>query len=248
MDTERILITVRTYPNISSKYIETVCTGGINEQGEWRRLVPVPLRYLEETQQYRTFDIVTVKVQPGKDGRPETRTPHLPSLRVVGRVQDWGARCDWINPTIAPSLKALQAAGRTLGPVAASDILDIRARGTTAEWSPQQKEKLRQADLFHERKLLEKIPYDFHVVWKDADGDEHKSMVMAWEMLETYRQYRQRYADPIEKIHAKWLNDLFGTARRVSFFMGNMAKRRKVFGICGWFVPPKEVADSGILW
>jgi hypothetical protein len=248
VDSERILITVRTYPNVSSKYIETVCTGGINDRGEWRRLVPVPLRYLEEEQQYRAFDVVTVKLGPGKDGRPETRTPHLPSLKVEGSLKDWGARCEWVNPTIAPSLQALEGAGRTLGPVAVHRVVEIRATRVSSDWTPQQKQKMRQADLFHERKPLAKIPYDFHVVWEDTDGVQHKSLVMAWEMLETYRQYRRRYEQPTERMRAKWMSDLFGPSRRVSFFMGNLAKRRKVFGICGWFVPPKEIADGGVLW
>ena len=196
MEKERILITVRTYPNLSAPYIETVCTGGITDQHEWRRLVPVPLRYLEEGKQYRIFDIVEVDVKPGKDGRPETRTPHLPSLRIVGKLKDWSARCKWINPTIAASLEDLTGQGRTLGPVTVSEVIDITARRISPDWSPAQKEKLKQEDLFHKRRPLEKIPYSFHAIWKDGDGTEHKSLIMAWEMLETYRQYRLKISRP----------------------------------------------------
>jgi hypothetical protein len=51
MTAERILVTVRTYPNLSTKYIETVCTGGINDKGEWRRLYPVPFPQNQEEKQ-----------------------------------------------------------------------------------------------------------------------------------------------------------------------------------------------------
>jgi hypothetical protein len=129
-----------------------------------------------------------------------------------------------------------------------TEVSDIIARPTSTEWTPAQKERLKQENLFHERRPLEKVPYDFHAVWKDGEGDQHKSMIIAWELLETYRQYRSKYADPIQKMREKWLGDLFGAARRVSFFMGNLAKRRQVFCVCGWFVPPREVADSGLLW
>ncbi len=32
----------KTYPNLSSKYKETVCTAGINEYGEWVRIYLIP--------------------------------------------------------------------------------------------------------------------------------------------------------------------------------------------------------------
>src|SRR4051812_16082494 len=94
---ERILVTVQTYPTISGVHIETVCTGGITMDGEWRRLYPVPLRYLSTDQQYKTYDVVEVDVKPGNDGRSETRQPHLPSLKIVGHVSDWQNRRDWVS-------------------------------------------------------------------------------------------------------------------------------------------------------
>ena len=36
---ERILITVKTYPVLSRKYAELVCTAGVTEAGEWRRVL-----------------------------------------------------------------------------------------------------------------------------------------------------------------------------------------------------------------
>jgi len=135
---ERILITVRTYPNISAKHIETVCTGGITDGGQWRRLYPVPLRYVEGNQQFKTFDIVEVDVRPADDGRPESRKPEMPSLKITGHVDDWPARCDWINPTIVESLAAMQAAGRTIGPVAVREVLEFIAKPSAADCPPKQ--------------------------------------------------------------------------------------------------------------
>ena len=106
---ERILITVRTYPMPIAKYMELVCTGGITDQQEWRRLYPVPLRYLEGDQRYRIWDVIDVEVGRGKDGRPETRTPNLPTLRVLRRLNRWEGRCQWVNPTIFQSLEAMHA-------------------------------------------------------------------------------------------------------------------------------------------
>ena len=40
----RILVTVKTYPTLSRKYGETVCTAGVRADGTWVRIYPVPFR------------------------------------------------------------------------------------------------------------------------------------------------------------------------------------------------------------
>ena len=51
MGKQRILITVKTYPTLSRKYGETVCTAGLREDGSWVRMYPVPFRRLDEAEQ-----------------------------------------------------------------------------------------------------------------------------------------------------------------------------------------------------
>ena len=58
MSKERVLITVKTYPTLSRKYGETVCTAGVRHDGSWLRIYPVPFRRLDEAEQYRKFDWV----------------------------------------------------------------------------------------------------------------------------------------------------------------------------------------------
>lgn len=248
-DVERILITVRTYPVPSARHIETVCTAGITDgKPEWRRLYPVPLRYLDGDRQYRTYDLVEVEVGAGKDGRPETRIPNLLTLKVLERVDDWHLRCQWVSPTIFQSLEAMKAAGRTIGAVAAREVLDLKAEKDSADWSPEQKEKLKQLQLFEAHKPLEKVPFKFRFIWRDEDGKEHSSLVLEWEMHETWRQYHHRYEDPIAHIRNVYLNKRCGPDRKVSFYMGNLARRPGVFAVCGVFWPPKEAAEVETLW
>jgi len=40
----RILIAVKTYPAISKKYEELVCTAGFLEDGSWIRIYPIQFR------------------------------------------------------------------------------------------------------------------------------------------------------------------------------------------------------------
>ena len=76
MHRERILVTVKTYPTLSKRYGETVCTAGVREDGTWIRLYPVPFRRLKEAQQYKKFDWIECDVERNtKDVRPETYRP-----------------------------------------------------------------------------------------------------------------------------------------------------------------------------
>jgi hypothetical protein len=241
---ERILITVRTYPTFSKQYIETVCTGGINDQCEWRRLYPVSLRYEDEAKQYRTFDIVEVNLRDGTDGRQESKRPDMGTMRITGHLDDWQARCDWVNPTILQSISAMTAANRSLAAVAVKQVLEFIADPAAADWSPEQKEQLKQSLMFGERLELEKIPFDFRLRWQDQDGQEHKSLILAWEMYQTWRSYKQQYSDPVDKMRDVFMNNIFGSTRQLSLFMGNHSRFRDVWMVCGWFHPPKEVAAN----
>lgn len=248
METERILITVRTYPNLSTKHIETVCTGGINDKGEWRRLYPVSFRLLDEGKQYRTFDVIKVKLGSNPDGRPESRKPDAATIEVIESVNGWDARRQWIEPTAVTSMKQLVGSGRTLAPVLVREVLEFVANPESPDWSAKQKELLRQQGLFEGPSPLEKLPFDFRLRWRDGDGDEHDSKFIAWEVGQAWRTYRHKYADPIGAMRQRWMEDLFGQRRDIWFFMGNFAEHRHRFGVCGTFTPPKEVQSRGSLF
>ena len=42
----KVLVTVMTYPTLSKRHMETVCTAGFREDGSWIRIYPVPHRLL----------------------------------------------------------------------------------------------------------------------------------------------------------------------------------------------------------
>jgi len=76
MEKQRVLITVKTYPTLSRKYGETVCTAGLREDGSWVRMYPVPFRRLNEAEQYKKFDWVECRLRRNTaDPRPETFRP-----------------------------------------------------------------------------------------------------------------------------------------------------------------------------
>lgn len=59
---KRIFITVKTYPNPSASYVETVCTAGIIENEGWIRLYPIPFRVSDEYKQFKKYQWITVDV------------------------------------------------------------------------------------------------------------------------------------------------------------------------------------------
>ena len=96
MNKERVLITVKTYPTLSRKYGETVCTAGVREDGSWVRIYPVPFRRLDEEagEQYKKFDwIETDFVRGTADPRPETRHPADPKKMLM--VAHMGTDHNW---------------------------------------------------------------------------------------------------------------------------------------------------------
>jgi hypothetical protein len=112
----------------------------------------------------------------------------------------------------------------------------------------RQRAALEAASLFDEVIPLEKIPFEFRIRWRDLSGELHDSLVISWELAQTWRSYRHRYDDPIRTMEEKLIGDLFSDRHEVSFFMGNHSRFRDTFMLCGWLVPPKGEATDDQLF
>lgn len=248
MPTERILITVRTYPTLSKRYTETVCTGGITDSGEWRRLYPVQWRALDEEKKYHLYDVIEVQVRDeSSDGRPESRRIDASTLKIVDRLKSWESKVPWVKPTVVRSLEQLRTEGRTLSPVEVREVLDFKAEATDPDWSPAQQEILRQDGLFGGPSPLEKIPYDFRLVWIDGDGIQHDSKFIDWEYCQAWRNFRSR-PNALEYLERAWREQRFSEKQSIYFYMGNFKQHPQHFGICGVFTPPKGLMNEQSLW
>jgi len=72
----KVLITVKTYPSLSAKYGELVCTAGFLEDGSWIRLYPIPFRKLKKDEKYTKYQWIELDiVNNDKDFRPESFRP-----------------------------------------------------------------------------------------------------------------------------------------------------------------------------
>src|SRR5665647_3317535 len=96
---ERILITVKTYPTPQPPHHEAVCTAGINAAGKWRRLWPIPFRYLEKGRQFRRYEWIDVALRKQSgDLRPESHVVDPDTIVRDGFVdarRHWGHAAPW---------------------------------------------------------------------------------------------------------------------------------------------------------
>lgn len=248
---EKMLITVKTYPTLSKRYKETVCTAGITEDGDWRRLYPIRFRYLDEEKKYKLYDHIEITVdETSSDGRPESRRPQTETIRVIQQVKSWSNRVEWVKPSIMQSMDELISAQRTIGAVKVEKVEEFYWKSVAPDWSESQKELLRQDGLWsiHEPQKLQKIPYEFRIKWIDSDGASYDNMFISWEVCQTWRTYQRTYEKPLETMRDAWMSR-FQKAGMLAFYMGNSRSHPQNFMICETFHPPKkEVKVIDTLW
>ena len=78
MPTTRVLIAVKTYPTLSEKYDELVCTAGFLEDGTWIRIYPIPFRKLSYDKRYSKWQWIELDlVKNTSDFRKESFRPAM---------------------------------------------------------------------------------------------------------------------------------------------------------------------------
>lgn len=254
----RIMITVKTYPELSSKYRETSCVAGIRlDQGRPQhvRLFPVPFRLLEQGAQFKKYSIVEVDVRPHhRDRRPESLRPDLDTLEVIEQVptsDGWKQRYSYVEPLVARSLCAIkrdqETNGTSLGIFRPAEITDFRL--TEAEPWPAGKAALAdQLDLFdQDLRRLEWVPFEFRYRFRCADDacTGHDMGLKDWEAGESYRKFRRTYGEQavLDKLRERWFERMVTPDRAVHCFVGNIAAHPRTFMLLGLFYPQRNVVD-----
>ena len=254
METRKILIATKTYPSISTKYQETVCTAGIllsEEENplQWIRIYPIRYRYLDFDKRYPRWAIVSAKIKRNdQDYRPESFKIDDNSLKIIRKIDttnNWQERKSLVLSLQFRSIADIQAQGKSLGIIKPKSIERFFSKKTSREWNQKQQTVLNQLDLFEPNIDLEKIPYKFFYQFTDEDNVPHKYSISDWEIMELYRKCRDRsqllgleaeqYA--LEKVRQK-LEDDFLESKDLYFIVGNLKNHAKSFMIIGLFYPP----------
>jgi hypothetical protein len=248
----RVLVTVKTYPTPSVSHMETVCTGGITEDGRWIRLYPVPFRYLQQRQQYRLYDWIELparKRPPEQDRRKESYEP-AGDLQVVGHVgteDNWGERKRLILPHAARSIEHLLAGyereGESLGIIKPASVSDVKVERDEEEWSPAHLALFQQLRLFGPRqKRLERVRHRFRYCFRcdDITCTGHTLQIVDWGLCYLYIKTLQDEgeATAVRKTTEKCV-ELIAEGKDTHLYVGTRYPYPS-FMVLGIFYPRKE--------
>jgi hypothetical protein len=231
---KRVYIVVKTYPSISTKYVETVCTAGVTEDGSWVRLYPIKFRMLQDDQKYKKFSWIELDVERNtSDFRPESYRPlNLDTAVVTEEVKTKSGKPDWnlrrkilfSNQTVFTNLSTLIAKAKVDGTSLAifkpAKIVDFVIESIESEWDLKKLQNLQaqsqQLNLFQtpeeieqEFKIVQKVPYQFSYRLEDDSGKQSTMMIEDWEIGMLYFNCLKNSNDDekvaIEKVKQKYI-------------------------------------------
>jgi hypothetical protein len=264
MGLTKVLIAVKTYPTISTKYDELVCTAGFREDGTWVRIYPVPFRKKSYNEQYKKYDWIEVDlVKNERDFRPESYRPKTieSEIKVIGHIHtinNWEERKNFCLGKIYYNLAELIAEAKekqictSLAVFKPSEIVDFIAEPVHREWDKDKIAKLNQLNIFETNAagkidIVQKLPYKFKFIFKDDEGTESRLMIEDWETGQLYWKCLARHEGDelkaISDVRNKYFND-FAKSKELYFFLGTTQAHHFVsynpFIIIGTFHPKKE--------
>lgn len=165
---EKVLVTVMTYPTLSEKHFETVCTAGFREDGSWIRIFPVPYRVLlgrDESRRYHKWQWIEVDLEQNlvHDKRRESyHIQDIDSLKLLQPIDkkstDWDLRLSWVfkNKKVYKNMSDLLEDTRcyntSLAVLKPSHIIDVVFK---KEDMSKFEEKLKQQEDKYKTELLQ---------------------------------------------------------------------------------------------
>lgn len=245
---KKVLITVRTYPVPSRSSIEVSCTAGIDQEGHWIRLFPVPYRRLAEDKRFTKYQYIEVDVTKAEDSRPESYKPNIESIGIVPntKLNKWEDRKAILGPLMAQSMCYLQherdVKGKpTLGFIKPK-ITAFRIEPTTPKWTEGEIARLRQLPMFGTlpKTELQKLPFDFSYEFHcdEANCRGHKMMCTDWELGASYWSWTQKYGSNWEQYFKKKYETEMILEKDTHFFVGTLSSHPTEWIIIGLFYPP----------
>jgi hypothetical protein len=268
----KILITVKTYPAISSKYDELVCTAGFLEDGSWIRIYPIQFRKKSFEEQYKKYDWIEIDlVKNTSDFRKESYRPisydtEIKILDHLDTKSNWLLRKEVIfKSKIYTDIEELISEAKnkkimtSLAVFKPTEIIDFTIEEVEREWDKNKLEKLKQdrsSNLFAQEdedlfEVVRKLPYKFSYVLRDSNGKQSKMMIEDWEIGQLYWKCLARYegneAKAVEDVRKKYFED-FAKTKDLHLFLGTSQVHhftgKNPFMIIGTFTPKIETQTS----
>lgn len=264
MPKTKVLIAVKTYPTLSKKYDELVCTAGFLPDGTWIRIFPIKFRSMDYINQYSKYEWVEIDLVKNEgDIRKESYRPRtideVPTIiSSVGTQNNWAERKDIVLRNVYTNLTQLIAdsklrpAPTSLAVFKPARIVKFECRPCEREWDADKLQALRQQSIFEPKgdnvQVVKKLPYSFHYTFEDDAGRISCLMIEDWEIGALYWNcLRSSNGDELlacEKVKAKYMAE-FTTQKDLYLFLGTRLTEHvknypNPFSIIGVFCPKKE--------
>lgn len=204
---EKVLITVKTYPNLSNTYEELVCTAGIREDGSWIRLYPIPYRQMDYGKQFEKYRWIEVLVRKHRqDERPESHEPRCDTFqmgKLIGTDKGgWRERKEHVLREVHTDLGHLIERAHnnqlSLAVFKPDQFVDFEREPVPEDKRAEHKAKMerimarrKQLNLMDDEprqiKLADQPDYNFYYIIKDSKGKKSRMQIEDWEIHALYR-------------------------------------------------------------
>ena len=222
-NTSRAAVIIKAAPDIGRKHGETVCVAGIDFEGQWHRLYPVPFRDLSEKQKFSRWDILEFEWRKAPDDdRAESKRINPQTLKVVGSVPP-RERHSFARRALVEDLDKELDGGKSFALIRPTNV---RFRIYQLPHSELQKELAarealhKQTDMFSDPSISrEPPPYRFNYRF-DFAGKRRNYNCIDWETEATFFKWRAKHGEDktLELMAEKFDKEL--PAKGVAFAMG----------------------------
>jgi hypothetical protein len=244
---KKILIVVKTYPCPSTKYGELVCTAGIDEEGKWYRLYPIPFRNLTKEHRYKKYQWIDVDLEKDiSDPRVESYkiAGDIIPLEIIDTRMDWFLRKKLLLHNIYINKSQL--------------IYDCRKSNKQTSLAIFKPTKIVSFYIKTSHKSnidceTYTLPFKFYYKFEDEEGKTSRLQIIDWEIGELTRKLLTHYNNNL-KLIKDILRHKYFTAmqkRDVYLFLGtnrewHIRKSPNPFMIIGVFYPPQEISQPNL--
>ncbi len=263
---KKILIVVKTYPTRSKKYHELVCTAGVDENGNWYRIYPIPSKSLKEYEGLKKYTWIEAEITKDKsDNRPESYKINISSIKLLGHIstdKNWSYRKDIVFKTkIFNNLQEIIKLANSKNSLSLCTFKPKKYLNVYFETQEIEKFSKKEiiayknanANLFEHQSTCEvefnampQLPYRIKLEFEDINGKKSKMNILDWEINQLYWNLK-KVKKSEKEIKQGIKNKLFWMieSQDLYLFLGTMKQMHgwtdNPFTIIGLFYPPKDI-------
>lgn len=249
----KILVAVKTYPQLSTNHIETVCTAGMTEKGTWIRLYPIPFRLMDKKQKFQKYQWIEADIE--RDSRDPRHESHklrsrIRPLQIIATNDAWKRRKQQVLRNVHTSLAELIAEARNVNLYTSLAVFKparvLRFHVEKIVLPDEHRKKKRKLSK-QQPNLADLVPYRFYYTFVDEAGKRSRLQITDWEIYQLCRKLMRKYGNRrmviYQHLKAKYFYEMLAE-RDLYFFLGttrhwHIRRSKNPFMIVGLFYPPK---------